>query len=170
VSEPIVPTIDDAAELVTLRRVNAELLTKNSTRKARVLELEANVTELQGKLTAADANVHSLTIDGPLKTLAQFVSTDDELFLDLLSKTYKVEMVKGALTLMTTDGKPVLKGTTPVPLESQALLELLTADGHPHARTFRTIMIASRASGAGVSHSTSKQTEPKKATMQFGLR
>ena len=40
-SEPIEPNA--AAELETLRRVNAELLQKSATRKARIQELEANV-------------------------------------------------------------------------------------------------------------------------------
>ena len=171
-SEPIIEPaiVDEATELATLRRVNQELLTKSATRKARVTELEASVTALQSKLAEADTNVYELTVGGPLKAMAESISISGELFLDQFNKSYKVQMVKGALTLLTADGKPVMKGDMPVPFERQALIDFLTEEGHPQAKVFNSILIISRASGAGSMPARRLSPEPKKPAIQFGLR
>lgn len=172
-SEPaiVATSTEDAAELITLRRVNAELLTKSSTRKARVLELEASLAELQAKFDGEVANVHSLTVEGPLQAMADSISNNDEFFLATFAKSYKVEMVKGLLTLLTTDGKPVLSKTGKVvPFEREALLSLLRAEDHPQAKAYGTILIGSRASGSGKPVGRSASAEPKRVTLDFGLR
>jgi hypothetical protein len=76
------------------------------------------------------------------------------------------------VTLQTTDGKPVLNGEKPVPFERQALIDLLTHDAHPQCKVFKSITIASKASGANASGShriVQTPSEPKQLP-QFGLR
>ncbi|HMH12097.1 MAG TPA: hypothetical protein VK578_03225 [Edaphobacter sp.] len=170
-SEPT-ETIDLSAEVETLRRVNGELVTKSATRKARVTELEAVVTELQSKLSEAHDSLHQLTVMGPLNAIAKEISIAPELWLEKFSQSYRLEMVKGQLTLQTADGKPVLKGEKPVPFERQSLIDMLTSDAHPQCKAFKSITIASKASGANASgghRSVQTSAEPKQLP-QFGLR
>jgi hypothetical protein len=171
-SEPITATPEEmATELETLRRVNAELLTKSANRKARVTELESTVTELQGKLSEAHDSLRDVTINGPLKAMAESISFSPELWLEQFNKSHRLEMVKGQLTLQTADGKPVLKGEKPVPFERQALIDLLTNESNPQAKIFKSIIIASRATGAAGTQSSIRTTKPKNDPKpQFGLR
>ena len=158
-------------EVETLRRVNAELVTKAANRKTKITELESTVTELQGKLSEAQDSFHEVTVGLPLKAMAESISFSPELWLEQFNKSHKLEMVKGQLTLQTADGKPVLKGEKPVPFERSALIDLLTNDSHPKAKVFQSITIASRASGAGSQGNTRTTTQPaKEPKPQFGLR
>lgn len=171
-SEETQQPIDAMQELSTLRTVNAELLQKSATRKARVIELESIVTELQRKLSEANDSLRQVTIDGPLKAMAESISISGDLWLEQFSKSYRLEMVQGQLTLQTVDGKPVLKGGKAVPFERQALIDALTTDAHPQAKVFKSITIASKASGAnssGSHRSVQTSAEPKQLP-QFGLR
>jgi hypothetical protein len=104
--------------------------------------------------------------------MSESISTAPELWLDRFGKSYRLEMVKGQLTLQTTDGKPVLKGDKPVPFEREALVKLLTEGDDAPARIFKAITIASRASGASVPHRSGRTlaTDSNKPTIQFGLR
>jgi hypothetical protein len=164
--------IDLEAELETLRRVNAELVTKAANRKTKITELESTVTELQGKLSEANDSFHEVTVGLPLKAMAESISLSPELWLEQFNKSHKLEMVKGQLTfLQTADGKPVLKGEKPVPFERSALIDLLTSDAHPQAKTFKSITIASRASGASGQPNNGTAQPAKEAKLpQFGLR
>jgi len=165
-------TIDLSAEVETLRRVNSELVAKSATRKQRLTALESTVTELQSKLSEANDSLHQVTIGGPLKTMVESVSIAPELFLEQFNKSYRVALLNGQLTLQTADGKPVLKGEKPVPFERQALIDLLTSDAHPQCKAFKSITIASKASGANASgghRSVQTSAEPKQLP-QFGLR
>ena len=169
--KPVEPT--QAEELATLRRVNSDLLTKSATRKARVKELEATVSDLESKLTEAATSIHDLTVGGPLKAMAKSISTAPDAWLAYFAKCYKVESIKGELTLLTLDGKPVLKAEKTVPFERDALTRLLTDNAHAHADVFKSITIASRASGAGGGFGaprTVRPVEKKQQRPQFGLR
>jgi hypothetical protein len=170
-SESIKPT-DLEIEVETLRRVNAELVTKAANRKTKITELESTVTELQGKLSEAHDSLHDVTVGLPLKAMAESISFAPDIFLEQFAKSHKVEMIKGQLTLLNADGKPVLKGEKPVPFERSALIDLLTSDTHPQAKTFKSITITSRASGAGGQPSTRATTNQptQDAKPQFGLR
>lgn len=156
-------------ELETLRRTNSELVAKNSTRKAKIAELEASVADLQTKLSEREASIRTITIDGPLKTMAESISTAPDLWIEQLHKSHRVELVDGKLTLLSTDGKPVLKDGKPVPFKREALIDLLTADDNPQAKAFKAITIASRASGAATP-SREHVVTPSKPKIQFGLR
>jgi hypothetical protein len=161
-----------AVELETLRRVNGELKIKSATRKARVTELESTVADLQSKLAASNDSLRQATIDGPLKQMSESISTAPELWLEQFGKNYRLEMVKGQLTLRTPDGKPVLQGEKPIPFEREALVKLLTDGDDAQAKIFKSIIIASRASGASAPHRNGRtsSTEGKKPAIQFGLR
>jgi hypothetical protein len=167
-SEPIKPT-DLEIEVETLRRVNAELVTKAANRKTKITELESKVTEMQGKLSESQDSLHEITINGPLRTMAESISVSPELWLEQFGKSHRLEMVKGQLTLQTADGKPVLKGEKPVAFERSALIDLLTSATHPQGKIFKSIMIASLASGAAGGQPSNRQPV-KEAKPQFGLR
>jgi hypothetical protein len=157
-------------ELDVLRRTNSELVAKNTNRKQRISELEATVADLQGKLAERDTSLRAVTIDGPLKSMADSISNAPELWLEQFSKHYKVEMVNGELTLLSVDGKPVQKDGKPVPFETRALTELLTTGHDAAAKAFRAITIVSRASGGASTTQRTAPTAPKPATVKFGLR
>jgi multidrug resistance efflux pump len=167
--QPLEPANDDAAELATLRTTVSELKQKSATRKAKIAELEAANAELQTNLTEANASLRQVTIDGPLKKMSEDISTAPELWTEQFTKSYRLELVNGELTLLDTDGKPVMKEGTAIPFEREALLKFLTDEKHPHAKAFRAITIASRASGGAAPTRTMPATAKQPET-QFGLR
>lgn len=158
-------------ELETLRRTNSELVAKNSTRKQRIAELETANTELQAKLSAANSAIHEFTIGAPLKTMAESISNVPELWIEQFSKSYRLELPNGELTIVSAaDGKPVEKAGKPVAFERRALTELLTDEAHPQSKIFRAITVVSHASGSQVTPERKpapKATAPK---VKFGLR
>ena len=157
-------------ELEVLRRTNSELVAKNTTRKAKIAELETSIAELQTKLTAATTSLRAVTIDGPLKQMGESISTAPELWIEQFSKSHRLEMVDGKLTLLSSDGKPVLKDGKPVPFERQELIDLLTSGDDSQAKTFKAITIASRASGSAQAAQNTAPINQKKPAVQFGLR
>ena len=162
----------DAAELETLRRVNAELVTKHARDKARIAELEAGTAALQANLTEAGNTIKDATVGVPLKMMAIEMSSVPELFLEQFQRHFKVEMIKGTLTLLSADGTPMLgKDKKAIPFERQALTDLLTTGDDPMVKTFKAITIVNRASGAaGTSQVTAQGRTEKAQRIQFGLR
>ena len=169
-SEPTQPTIEQlTAELEILRRTNAELIAKNTTRKAKIAELEAANADFQTKLTAASDTIHQVTIEGPLKQMAESISNCPDLWLEQFSKSYRVEMVGGKLSLLSaSDGKPVQKDGKVIPFERQALAQHLTSGDGATAKAFKAITAVSRASGAQGTF-RSPTSAPKASSFQFGL-
>jgi len=162
---------DITHELETLRRTNGELIAKNATRKAQIAKLEATITALQSKLTETDASLRKLTVEVPLRQVAEQSSTAPDLFIQELMKSYKVESVDGKLALQTLEGKAVMVDGKPVPFEHQAMLQFLTDEANPQAQVFRVIMVGSRASGgaSATSRAVASVIRPKPAH-RFGLR
>lgn len=169
--QPIVP-IDPAIELETLRRVNAELMQKSAARKSRIAELEAASTALQAKATEAEATIHELTVNGPLKALAASISTVPDVFREFFLRDYKVEMVNGKLTLLTSaDGKPVMKDGKAVPVEADAIKDLLlSSKDESKLRLYNSLLIGSKASGGASTGVTRRSSAPSDPKPQFGLR
>jgi hypothetical protein len=166
----VIKQTDLEIEVETLRRVNAELVTKAANRKTKITELELSVTELQGKLSEAHDSLHEITVNGPLRTMAESISLAPDIFLEQFAKSHKVEMVKGQLTVLNSDGKPAMNGEKPVTFERQSLIDLLTSDTHAQAKAFKTIVIASRATGASAQPSKRTTQPSKEAKPHFGLR
>ena len=168
-SEPVA-TIDqtnEALELATLRRTNAELVAKHARDKAQLTELQTGTATLQAKLTETSESLYQATVGVPLQMMAESISTVPDLFLEQFSKHYKVESIKGVLTLNTHDGKPALdKNGKAIPFERDALTKVLIEGDDTRAKTFKAITIANRASGAGGSSTTRTITANKP---QFGL-
>jgi hypothetical protein len=170
--QPIEPT----DELATLRRVNAELLAKSATRKAKIAELEVAAVTLQGKLNESESTVHELSVTRPLKAIAESISIAPDVFLEHLNKSYRVEAHKGELSLLTPDGKPALNGDKAVPCTSEGLTDFLKNPAHPQAKLFSSILIVNRASGASgtgfgvVRKGRSSETPAPSKRPQFGLR
>jgi hypothetical protein len=174
-SEPTQQVIEPTEELTTLRRVNAELLAKSAARKAKIAELEVAAVTLQGKLTESESTIHDLSVTRPLKAIAESISIAPDVFLEHLNKSYRVEMVNGELSLLSPDGKPVRNGDKPVPFTSEGLTDFLKSPTNPQAKLFSSILIVSRASGAGGGSSVARpaRTAEPPAQLkrpQFGLR
>lgn len=157
-------------ELETLRRTNSELVAKNSTRKAKIAEMEASIASLQATLAEREASIRAITIDGPVRQMCESISTAPELFQEQLSKHFKVELIDGKLTLLTTDGKPATdKSGHVVPFEREAMSKFLIEGDDARAKCFRAITTVNRASGGSGSYpSTPRQSQQPKN--QFGLR
>lgn len=168
---PIVEPSADAAELAVLKQAHQEILTKRQKDKARIAELEAGAVTLQSQLTEASESLHEVTVGGPLKAMAESLSTVPDLFLEQFSKHFKLLMVKGTLTLFSSDGKPVTsEDGKAIPFEWKAIAELLTTGDDARARTFKAITIASRASGGASIGTNNRVNQAKAARPQFGLR
>lgn len=158
-------------ELDTLRRTNSELVAKNSTRKAKIVELEASVASLQAAVAEREASIRAITIDGPVRQMCESISTAPELFQEQLGKFFKVELIDGKLTFLTTDGEPVKdKDGNTVPFERDALSKFLIEGNDVRARTFRAICVSSKASGGAGLTASSTIAAPSKPKVQFGLR
>jgi len=159
-------------EVETLRKTNAELLTKRQKDKTRIAELETSTTELQSKLTVSETALHDVTVGAPLKAMSEDVSPVPELFRDQLLKHFRVELLDGKVALQSADGKPVTdKDGKPIPFERMALTKFLTDGEDARAKTFAAITRTSWASGAqSVTEPTRRTAAPSKPRAQFGLR
>jgi hypothetical protein len=161
----------DAAELATLRTTVTELKQKNATRKKRISELESTLAQRDSELATANASLRAVTIDAPLRDLSEAISQVPDLWREQFSKSYRLEMKDGALTVLTNDGKPALHNGSPIPFERDALTKFLTDESHPQAKAFRALTIGSRASGGSATpQSVQRKSTPQKPTFQFGLR
>lgn len=170
--EPPIEQSPEALELATLRKTNAELTQKSATRKARIAELEANVNTLTAKATEAEARIKALTIDGPVNDLCEQISVAPQALRTALESEYRVEMKDGVLSLLNaSDGKPVTVDGKPVPVQADAIKNLLlSSKDEAKLKLYRAIVIANKASGAGGSTATPRaaSTAPA-ARAQFGL-
>ncbi len=177
------PTPEAEAELVTLRKLRDELLTSKNKQKAKIDELESQLLQANERVTSAEANVQELTINGPLKAMAEVISKTPGTFLDVFHRTYKLTMSKdGELTLLhARDDKPVLdEKDKAIPFERGALVKLLLADKDPAALAFyqTTLLIPAATGGADRTIAKgrspfangSKSEEPKVVAPAFGLR
>ncbi len=169
-SEPIEP--NTAAELETLRRVNAELLQKSATRKARIQELEASVGTITAEATEAKARIKALTIDGPVNDLCESISVAPQALRAALEAEYKIEMREGVLMLVNpSDGKPIMgKDGKALPFQGESIKNLLleTKDIEK-AKLYSAIVITSKASGSANVGSSSKRAVAQSSKPQFGL-
>jgi chromosome segregation ATPase len=78
------------AENETLKRTHAELIEKARTRKARIDELETEKADLQGKLTAANDTIRTVSIDAPLKKMSEQISAAPDLWLEQFRRVWSV--------------------------------------------------------------------------------
>jgi hypothetical protein len=166
VQPPIIEPIEDAAtQLAKLRISHDEVMAKASTRKAKIAEHEATIAALQGQLTTANETVKEATVNGPLKSMAASISVSPELWIEQFGKTNRLEIVKGKLTVLSTDGKQS------IPFEREALIAHFNADAHPQSKIFKSITIISRASGANVTgFPRGKSASTPSNGPHFGLR
>lgn len=159
----------EALELETLRRVNAELLQKNSVRKAKIADLEASVGTITAEATEAKARIKALVIDAPLNELCESISVAPQALRAALEAEYKIEMREGVLTLLSaSDGKPVMQDGKPVPFQEEAIKKLLLeSKDEAKQKLYRAIVIANKASGS--SGASSKMTVVPASKHRFGL-
>jgi hypothetical protein len=166
IEQPIIAPIEDAAtQLAKLRPIHEEVLAKATSRKVKIVEHEATIAELRGQLTTANDTIKEVTIAGPLKAMAASISISPELWLEQFGKSHRLEMVKGQLTAIATDGKQI-------PFNRDALIAHLNGDAHPQSKVFKSITIVNRASGAvsTTAHPFSKGTASQVNLPSFGLR
>ncbi len=173
------PIIDNTAELATLRKVNTELLQAKHTLKAKITELENNVVLLTEDRDNALIAVRAVTIDRPLKQLAEEMSQAPALWLREFLADYNVEADKeGSLTIQSKvdktpiafdDGKPVNVTASDV---RKFLLSPNKAVSAERRRDFEAITIASRANGTVGAHFKpfTNSSEATKPVLHFGLK
>lgn len=162
----------EALELATLRKTVAELTQKSATRKSRVQELEANVATLTSKATEAEARIKALTIDSPVNDLCEQISVAPQALRTALESDYRLEMKDGVLSLFNaSDGKPVTVDGKPVPVQADAIKNLLlSTKDEAKLKLYRAIIVTNRASGAGGATSTTRAaSNAPVARAQFGL-
>lgn len=162
----------EALELATLRKTVAELTQKSATRKSRVQELEANVATLTAKASEAETRIKALTIDQPINEICEQISVAPQALRTSLESEFRVEMKDGVLSLFNvSDGKPVTVDGKPVPVQADAIKNLLLATkDEAKLKLYRAIVIANKASGAGGAHSTTRTvSNALAAKAQFGL-
>jgi hypothetical protein len=148
----------DVNELERLRLANAQLTEKSKNRKLKIAELEAVNAAIQAQLRL-------ITVDAPMRSMAESMSTVPDLFIEQFQKSHRLEMIEGKLTIVNAeDGKPIN-----VAFEREALLKHLIDEKNPQAKTFNAILIASRASG-GAAPTTQRAAKPVTIQKRFGLR
>ena len=156
-----------------MRTTNTDLLKTKHDLKARIATLEADAVKMQAKVTTAESNFHEVVINGPLREMAQSLSSAPQVFLDEFAKSYRLDLVEGALTVLHADGKPVLgKDGKRVPFEREALTKFLTETEDKSQGLYKAILVVSRASG-GVGRpvrSVSNPDSQKPVGAGFGLR
>jgi hypothetical protein len=187
--EPVItdPTHSpDAAELATLRKVNAELLQTKHTLKARIEQLEGNGATLESRAEKAESMMRAAVIDVPMRRLAEGIAHVPSLFIAELEKDFRVDVDadSGELRLLTKeDGKVVTNGKgEPVAMTHNALYQLLAGSPQEQKddarkKVFATLMIYSGARGgagrmAAVSFpsSSSVENDSPKPLPSFGLK
>jgi hypothetical protein len=143
-------------ELARLRTTNADLLKTKHTLKAKIEELEASATGLQERVTVAEKARHDAIVGMPLRKLAEQVSELPSLWLNEFEKRYTVGADdKGALKLLTKDGKPVKDSNdAPVEVTPNGLWRLLTGGPTSYAKNgdgklFATLMKWNGPNGGG---------------------
>lgn len=164
------PELTPEAELEALRRTVTELLAKKQKYKQKVADLEAANAALSSKMTEANASIQRLTIDNPLRSMAEALAGDcSELFTEQLTRYYNVALADGSLALLDKEDKP-LNGSDgkPVCWERESLTNFL-ANG-PQATTFQRIILGGKASGAGGTPMLHHSTKPSAQAPKFGLR
>jgi hypothetical protein len=178
-NEPI--NSNDAAELLTLRKLRDELLQTKHTQKARITELESQVIQLAEAKDVAQATVRAVVVDQPLKRMAAELNKElSELVLRELSEDYSFDATSDGSIVMTAkaDGEPVQGNDgKPVAWERNALHEFLSGDGvavkSERQRMF-THLLGVRVGSGGMNRKptirTVSQDEKKISTPAFGLR
>lgn len=173
----------DAAELATLKRVNAELLAAKHTLKARVTVLEGEAATLESRAEKAESTLRATVIELPLARLSQEISNAPKLLLEELHRDFDfIAADNGEISLLTKDGKPVTDPSgKPVPLTHIGLYQLLAGKlNEPKSereKVYATLMRYKGASGgagrkaaATFPSVASEEDEKKDSPVQFGLR
>ena len=185
--EPVItdPTPSpDAAELATLRKVNAELLQTKHTLKGRIEQLEGNAATLESRAEKAENMMRAAVIDVPMRKLAEGIAHVPSLFIAELEKDFRVDVDadSGELRLLTKDENKIVtngKGE-PVEMKHNALYTFLAGKlNEPKSdrqRVYATLMRFSGASGgAGKAAATfpsnsSVENDSPKPLPSFGLK
>lgn len=171
-------------ELVTLRKVNAELLQAKHTLKAKVTSLEADVLAATEKADKAQAAARAVIVDQPLKRMVSELSKDvPELVMRELLADFKFEAGDDGSILITNiaDGKPIAaKNGKAVAFDKHSLHLFLIGDNYAEKsdrqRVYTHLLGVPAGSGgvgrmAGILARQSKPSEEKKEQApSFGLR
>jgi hypothetical protein len=131
-------------------------------------------------LIATETALHDATVVAPLRQMAEEVSPVPELWLAEFGKHFKVDLKDGKLAVLTSAGEPAMLKDSPVEFTRGALTTLLAKSDDPTLKAFKTIMVASYASGGGAGGAQGgrayfgndgKQSEPAQPErVRFGLR
>ena len=169
------------AELLTLRKLRDELLTTKATQREKIKQLESELLQANERANTAESHVSELTVQRPLKAMAESLSKAPQSFIEMFTRDFRVEMQNGELQLLhAKDGKPVMDGDKPVPFEREPLLRLLqtTSTGAAKELWTHTLIVGKASGGVGrptFDHSRRPPTandpeEKKPVAHSFGLR
>lgn len=165
----------EASEVETLRKTNAELVQKNATRKSKIAELEEAVSQLQAKLSDATATIKRISVEVPLRQIAEKVSDVPDFWLKTFGEAFKVEADEGGkLAVFTANGEPAKNSKgEPVNFDFLSLSRFVTEYEPDSERTklFRRITATTFASGAMSTSAQGRAMVPRKQSRhEFGLR
>lgn len=179
------PTIEElTTEVETLRRVNADLLSKKARSKDKIASLEADKIALQSQVTASEERIKTVALERPVARLMKEISHVPEVLADHLAKSYRFESDdQGELLLMNVDGTPAIKDADgkPLPIDGDTLAEFLAPKDSEDAsaKVYRHLLTGSKANGGGATgtgkgflqvESPQQQEQPSKPPSPFGLR
>lgn len=161
-------------EVEKLRSTNADLVARHGKDKTRLAELEAQGTALTGKLTESEARIKTLTVNVPLRQIAEKVSDMPDTWMELFGQSFKVEAAQdGKLTILTADGQPAKnsKGEN-VPFDFVSVAHFVTQHEpeSERAKLFNRITRTNFASGSASIQSQGKARAPARRIQKFGLR
>ncbi|NYF80571.1 hypothetical protein [Granulicella arctica] len=173
--------IENSNEIAVLKQTLAEVQAKATARKARITELETQVATLTTNLSASQTELQNITINTPLRTMAESLSVVPDIWIAEFKKHFKVELKDGKLSVLNQDGEPALaKDGKPVEFTRTALVGLVTKSDNAAFRPFDHITTVSLASGGGAigipgagsvqAYPENRATDAPKPTRKLGLR
>lgn len=93
-------------EIESLRTHNAELLADVRKHKAKALELAGQVETLTGERDGALAQVKAVTLDAPVRQMAERVALDADLFTTLFARHYTFAHDGEGVVIHDSEGNP----------------------------------------------------------------
>jgi hypothetical protein len=172
--------IEQPNEIAVLKQTLADVRAKATARKARITELETQVATLTTNLNASQTALQDITVNAPLRQMAEAVSPVPDIWLAEFGKHYKAESKDGKLSLLTIAGEPALDSAgKPLEFTQSSLISHFTKTVNPIFKPFQTIMASSNASGGGATGASAGRptyaertpaTPQAKPSLNLGLR
>jgi FtsZ-binding cell division protein ZapB len=173
---------NDAEEIQRLRKTKDSLHQTAQQRKARIEELEAEVSTLKTNLDTAQKRIYDATIALPIRAMAREISTVPKLFEREFTSRFGLIDRDGVLYVTNTgESEPIKTTDGELAFTARGIASLLNSDAvnAEDKAMFRAILIGSKATGSGASgvsrgNATTAPVAPSKKpvapSVQFGLK